>query len=216
MKAYIEFCIQDGGIHMKSLKTLLKQATIFILITTVICGVIYPFVVTGISQLFFKDKANGSIIEVDSTKYGSKLLAQKFTDDKYLWGRVMYDNTGTYIDSDGNALYYSGPSNLTPASEEYRSLIIERVKDVKASNPTMLNQEVPVDLVTGSGSGLDPHISVAAAMYQVDRIVASRNVSREEVVNVIDKYTTSRLFGILGERVVNVLEVNLALDGILE
>lgn len=201
---------------MKSFKILLKQATIFILITTIVCGVIYPLVVTGISQLFFKDKANGSIIEANGTEYGSELLAQKFTDDKYLWGRVMYDNTGTYKDSKGNVLYYAGASNLTPASEEYRSLIIDRVNTLKASNPTMLDQKVPVDLVTGSGSGLDPHISVAAAMYQVDRIVASRNVSREEVENIIEKYTTNKLFGVLGEQVVNVLQVNLALDGILE
>jgi potassium-transporting ATPase KdpC subunit len=200
---------------MKSLKTLLKQASIFILITTMICGVIYPLIVTGISQLLFKDKANGSIIEKNGILYGSELLAQKFTGDKYLWGRVMYDNIGTYKDSDGKKLYYSGPSNLTPASKEYRSLIIERVKEVKASNPTMSSQQVPVDLVTGSASGLDPHISVAAAMYQVDRIVASRNVSREYVESIIDKYTTNKLFGVLGEQVVNVLMVNLALDGIL-
>lgn len=201
---------------MKSVKILLKQTAIFILITTIICGVIYPVVVTGISQLFFKDKANGSIIEVDGIQYGSKLLGQKFTGDKYLWGRVMYDNTETYRDDEGNALYYAGPSNLTPASEDYRSLITERVEAMKASNKTMLNQKVPVDLVTGSGSGLDPHISIAAAMYQVDRIATTRNISTQQVKDIIERYTTGKLLGVLGERVVNVLEVNLALDGIIE
>lgn len=201
---------------MKSLKILLKQTAIFILITTIICGVIYPLAVTGISQLFFKDKANGSIIEVDGKQYGSKLLGQKFTEDKYLWGRVMYDNTETYRDDEGKALYYAGPSNLTPASEEYRSLITERVEAMKASNKTMLNQKVPVDLVTGSGSGIDPHISVAAAMYQVDRIATTRNISTEQVEDIIEQYTTGKLLGVLGERIVNVLEVNLALDGIIK
>lgn len=200
---------------MKSIKILLKQTAMFILITTIVCGVIYPLAVTGISQLFFKDKANGSIIEVDGKQYGSKLLGQKFTGDKYLWGRVMYDNTGTYQDEEGNALYYAGPSNLTPASEDYRSLITERVEAIKASNPAMINQKVPVDLVTGSGSGLDPHISVAAAMYQVDRIAKVRNISTEQVEDIINQYTTGKLLGVLGEKVVNVLEVNLALDGIL-
>lgn len=200
---------------MKSVKILLKQTAMFILITTIVCGVIYPLAVTGISQLFFKDKANGSIIEVDGKQYGSKLLGQKFTGDKYLWGRVMYDNTGTYQDEEGNALYYAGPSNLTPASEDYRSLITERVEAMKASNPGMINQKVPVDLVTGSGSGLDPHISVAAAMYQVDRIAKVRSISTEQVEDIINQYTTGKLLGVLGEKVVNVLEVNLALDGIL-
>ena len=200
---------------MKSVKILLKQTAMFILITTIVCGVIYPLAVTGISQLFFKDKANGSIIEVDGKQYGSKLLGQKFTEDKYLWGRVMYDNTGTYQDEEGNALYYAGPSNLTPASEDYRSLITERVEAMKASNPAMINQKVPVDLVTDSGSGLDPHISVAAAMYQVDRIAKVRSISTEQVEDIINQYTTGKLLGVLGEKVVNVLEVNLALDGIL-
>ncbi|SHM79467.1 K+-transporting ATPase ATPase C chain [Anaerosporobacter mobilis DSM 15930] len=200
---------------MKSIKILLKQTATFILITTIVCGVIYPLAVTGISQLFFKDKANGSIIEVDGKQYGSKLLGQKFTGDRYLWGRVMYDNTGTYHDEEGNALYYAGPSNLTPASEDYRSLITERAEAIKASNPAMINQKVPVDLVTGSGSGLDPHISVAAAMYQVDRIAKVRNISTEQVEDIINQYTTGKLLGVLGEKVVNVLEVNLALDGIL-
>lgn len=200
---------------MKSIKILLKQTAMFILITTIVCGVIYPLAVTGISQLFFKDKANGSIIEVDGKQYGSKLLGQKFTGDRYLWGRVMYDNTRTYHDEKGNALYYAGPSNLTPASEDYRSLITERVEAMKASNPAMINQKVPVDLVTGSGSGLDPHISVAAAMYQVDRIAKVRNISTEQVEDIINQYTTGKLLGVLGEKVVNVLEVNLALDGIL-
>ena len=171
---------------------------------------------TGISQVLFKDKANGSIIEVDGKKYGSVLLAQQFTGDEYLWGRIMNIDTETFTDDDGNALMYATPSNLSPASEEYEALVKERVERIRKTNPTVKEEAIPVDLVTCSGSGLDPHISVAAAQYQVERIAKARNLDTEEVEEIIDKYTKGRMLGIFGEEVVNVLEVNLALDGILE
>lgn len=193
-----------------------KKAFICIIVFTVICGLIYPLVMTGISQVLFKDKANGSIIEVDGKKYGSVLLAQQFTGDEYLWGRIMNIDTETFTDDDGNALMYATPSNLSPASEEYEALVKERVKRIRKANPTVKEDAIPVDLVTCSGSGLDPHISVAAAQYQVERIAKARNLDTEEVKEIIDKYTKGRMLGIFGEEVVNVLEVNLALDGILE
>ena len=193
-----------------------KKAFICIIVFTVICGVIYPLVMTGISQVLFKEKANGSIIEVDGKKYGSVLLAQQFTGDEYLWGRIMNIDTETFTDDDGNALMYATPSNLSPASEEYEALVKERVERIRKTNPTVKEEAIPVDLVTCSGSGLDPHISVAAAQYQVERIAKARNLDTEEVEEIIDKYTKGRMLGIFGEEVVNVLEVNLALDGILE
>ena len=193
-----------------------KKAFICIIVFTVICGLVYPLVVTGISQVLFKDKANGSIIEVDGKKYGSVLLAQQFTGDEYLWGRIMNIDTETFTDDDGNALMYATPSNLSPASEEYEALVKERVERIRKTNPTVKEEAIPVDLVTCSGSGLDPHISVAAAQYQVERIAKARNLDTEEVEEIIDKYTKGRMLGIFGEEVVNVLEVNLALDGILE
>ncbi|MDU4938575.1 MAG: potassium-transporting ATPase subunit KdpC [Clostridium sp.] len=193
-----------------------KKAFICIIVFTVICGLIYPLVMTGISQVLFKDKANGSIIEVDGKKYGSVLLAQQFTGDEYLWGRIMNIDTETFTDDDGNALMYATPSNLSPASEEYEALVKERVERIRKANPTVKEEAIPVDLVTCSGSGLDPHISVAAAQYQVERIAKARNLDTEEVKEIIDKYTKGRMLGIFGEEVVNVLEVNLALDGILE
>lgn len=193
-----------------------KKAFICIIVFTVICGLIYPLVMTGISQVLFKDKANGSIIEVDGKKYGSVLLAQQFTGDEYLWGRIMNIDTETFTDDDGNALMYATPSNLSPASEEYEALVKERVKRIRKANPTVKEEAIPVDLVTCSGSGLDLHISVAAAQYQVERIAKARNLDTEEVKEIIDKYTKGRMLGIFGEEVVNVLEVNLALDGILE
>ncbi|MGG5461441.1 potassium-transporting ATPase subunit KdpC [Clostridium sp. B9] len=195
---------------------ILKRATLAILIFTVFCGIIYPVAITTISQVFFNSKANGSIIEVDGEKYGSILLGQEFTKDKYLWGRIMNINTEIFKDENGNSLMYSYPSNLSPASKEYENLIKERVNKIKDSNPEKKSEPIPVDLVTSSGSGLDPHISVAAANYQIDRIAKERNMDKDEVRKIIDKYTTGRFLGIFGEKVVNVLQVNLALDGILK
>lgn len=193
-----------------------KKAFICIIVFTVLCGLVYPLVMTGISQVLFKEKANGSIIEIDGKKYGSILLAQQFTGDEYLWGRIMNIDTETFTDDEGNALMYATPSNLSPASEEYEALVKERVERIRKANPTVKEEAIPVDLVTCSGSGLDPHISVAAAQYQVERIAKARNIDTQEVKKIIDKYTKGRMFGIFGEEVVNVLEVNLALDGILE
>lgn len=198
---------------MKRIKSVLSKSVLMVVTLSVICGVFYPLVVTGISQIFFKDKANGSMIEREGIKYGSELLAQEFTDARYLWGRVMNANIGTFTDEKGNPLYYSGPSNLTPASQDYQALIAERVESIKAANPERANEKVPVELVTGSGSGLDPHISVNAATYQIPRIAEARGISSEEVERIIKEYTTKKLGGILGEEVVNVLKVNLALDG---
>lgn len=193
-----------------------KKALICIVIFTVLCGAVYPVVITGASQLLFKDKANGSIIEVNGKKYGSILLGQQFSGDKYLWGRIMNIDTETFKDSEGNVLMYSTPSNLSPVSTEYEALVKERVEKIKSSNPDVSEEVIPVDLVTSSGSGLDPHISVAAADYQIERVAKARNMEPDEVKDIIEKYTEGRTFGVFGEERVNVLEVNLALDGILK
>lgn len=194
----------------------ISKAFKFILLFMIICGLIYPVFITGASQLLFKDKANGSIIEVNGKKYGSVLLAQEFTGDEYLWGRVMNLDTSTFTDENGKVLMYATPSNLSPASQEYEKLVSERIEKIKASNPDKKDDPIPVDLVTSSGSGLDPHISVAAAEYQVDRIAKIRNISTDEVGQIIEKYTKGRILGVFGEETVNVLQVNLALDGVLK
>lgn len=201
---------------MKTIKSILPKAVKLVLIMTILCGLIYPLIVTAISQVFFKDKANGSIIEVNGVKYGSELLGQQYTGDRYLWGRIMNIDTQTFTDENGNAVMYAKPSNISPASEEYKELITERTEKIKAANPNTDMNKVPVDLVTCSGSGVDPHISIAAAQYQVERIARNRNITEAQVQKMIDKYTTGRFAGIFGEKVVNVLEVNLALDGILK
>ena len=200
----------------KKIKSVFGKALIIFLIMTLLCGVVYTGVVTGIAQVFFPTQANGSIIEVDGKKYGSALLAQQFTGDEYMWGRVMNVDVSTFTDENGNKLMYSGPSNKTPADDEYDALIAERVAKLKASNPDMDEAAIPVDLVTCSGSGLDPGISPATAKYQVKRIAKARNISEEDVNAIIEKCTSGKFLGVFGEKTVNVLEVNLMLDGILE
>ena len=201
---------------MKTVKNILAKATILFIILTMLCGLIYTCAVTGFAQLFFKDSANGSIIEIDGVKYGSELLAQQYTDDSYMWGRIMNLNVTTYKDKNGEVLVYATPSNLSPASEEYAALVSERVEKLRAANPAMNESAIPVDLVTCSGSGLDPDISPAAAEYQVARIAAARGISEDDVHNIVDECTTEKFLGIFGEETVNVLKVNLMLDGILK
>ena len=200
---------------MKTFKEVLPRAAVFFLIFSAVCGILYTAVITGAAQALFSDKANGSIIEVNGKKYGSELLGQQYTDEKHMWGRTMNIDTSTYIDDNGQALVYAAPSNINPASAEYEALVAERTEKIRAAHPEKGGQPIPVDLVTCSGSGLDPHISVAAARYQADRIASRNNMTADEVNEIIDKYTTGRFLGIFGEPVVNVLKVNLALDGIL-
>lgn len=160
--------------------------------------------------------ANGSIIEVDGKKYGCELLGQQYTDESHMWGRIMNINVSTYTDENGKALMYAVPSNISPASEEYAQLVAERVKKLRAADPDMDETAIPVDLVTCSGSGLDSHVSPAAAEYQVARIAKANDMTDDEVRKIIRKCTDGRFLGIFGEETVNVLEVNLMLDGILE
>ncbi|MCU6732829.1 potassium-transporting ATPase subunit KdpC [Diplocloster agilis] len=201
---------------MKTLKAVVPRMLVFFILLMVITGLVYPLVVTGISKVFFNDKATGSIIEIDGKKYGSSLLAQEFTSDDYLWGRIMNLDTGTYQNEEGETLAYSWASNKTPAGEELESMIAERVEKIRRANPDREGEAIPVDLVTSSGSGLDPHISPAAAEYQVPRIAKARGITEDELRAVIDRYTDGKFLGIFGEKRVNVLEVNLALDGILK
>ena len=201
---------------MKELKTVFPKALTIFLIFTFVCGILYTGVVTGVAQLFFPEKANGSMIEVNGTKYGCELLGQQYSDDAHMWGRIMNIDVSTYKDENGHTLMYAAPSNLSPASEEYEALVAERVEKLRAANPDMDETAIPVDLVTCSGSGLDPHISPAAAEYQVARIAKANDMTEDEVQAIIEKCTDGRFLGLFGEETVNVLKVNLMLDGILE
>ena len=201
---------------MKTLKSVLPKAAVFFVIFSILCGIVYTLVVTGLAQVFFHDQANGSIIEVDGKKYGSELMAQQFNDEDHMWGRIMNVDVSTYTDEDGNRLMYAAPSNLSPASDEYEALVQERVEMIRESNPDAEEDSIPVDLVTCSGSGLDPDISPAAAEYQVPRLAKANNMSEDEIRDIIEKCTYGRLFGVMGEKTVNVLKVNLMLEGILK
>ena len=147
---------------MKTLKGVLPKAAMCFLIFAVVTGILYTGVVTGLAQVLFPYQANGSIIEVDGKKYGCELLGQQFTDEGHMWGRIMNIDVSTYKDKDGKTLMYAVPSNISPASEEYEALVAERVEKLRAANPDMDETAIPVDLVTCSGSGLDPAISPAA------------------------------------------------------
>lgn len=180
---------------------------------TIVCGLGYTLVVTGVAQLAFPYQANGSLITVDGKVVGSELIGQSFDDEAHMWGRIQ--NVSIVEGEDGELMAYGAPSNLSPASEEYRRLIDARVKKICAANPDADMDAVPVDLVTCSGSGLDPEISPDAAEYQVPRLAKATGKSEGEVREIIAKCTKGRFLGVFGEPTVNVLKVNLMLDGAL-
>lgn len=180
---------------------------------TIVCGLGYTLVVTGIAQVAFPYQANGSLITVDGKVVGSELIGQNFDDEAHMWGRIQ--NVSIVKGEDGELMAYGTPSNLSPASEEYRQLVDARVKKIRASNPDAGMDAVPVDLVTCSGSGLDPEISPDAAEYQVPRLVKATGKSEDEVRDIIAACTKGRFLGVFGEPTVNVLKVNLMLDGAL-
>lgn len=201
---------------MKIFKQTALRAGALFLVFTLLCGGAYTLAVTGLSQLLFPEKANGSIIEADGKKYGCELLAQPFLDDTHLWGRIMNVDVSTYTDDAGNPVLYAGPSNKSPASPEYEQMVAQRVAMIRAAHPEKGDAPIPVDLVTVSGSGLDPHISPAAAEYQVARLAHTTGKSEQAIRQIIESCTTGRFLGLFGEPRVNVLEVNLTLDGILQ
>lgn len=180
---------------------------------TVVCGLGYTLVVTGIAQLAFPYQANGSLIKVDGKVVGSELIGQNFEDEGHMWGRIQ--NVSIVEGEDGEPMAYGAPSNLSPASEEYRQLVDARVEKIHAANPDADMDAVPVDLVTCSGSGLDPEISPDAAEYQVPRLAKATGKSKGEVREIIAQCTKGRFLGVFGEPTVNVLKVNLMLDGAL-
>lgn len=180
---------------------------------TVVCGLGYTLVVTGIAQVAFPYQANGSLIKVDDKIVGSELIGQSFEDEDHMWGRIQ--NVTIVEGEDGGLMAYGAPSNLSPASEEYRQLVDARVEKIRAANPDAGMNAVPVDLVTCSGSGLDPEISPDAAEYQVPRLAKATGKSESEVRDIIAQCTKGRFLGVFGEPTVNVLKVNLMLDGVL-
>jgi K+-transporting ATPase ATPase C chain len=184
------------------MKKNLLTAVWFTLVTTILFGVIYPLAVTGLSQVLFQDRANGQLLEKDGKIIGSRIIGQAFTGPGYFHSRPSAAGTGYDPTASGGS--YLGPTNKT---------LVDRVNgDVQrlhAENPSM---PVPVDLVTTSGSGLDPHISPAAAEFQIPRVARERHVSETDLRAMVARHTEGRQFGFLGEARVNVLELNLELD----
>ena len=192
----------------------IRPAIVLLLALSLITGLAYPLAMTGIAGVLFPRQAQGSLIEKDGKVVGSALIGQEFKDDKYFHGRPSATTAPDPADSSKTvpAPYNaanSGGSNLGPTSKALNDRIKEDVEKLKAENP---GSSVPVDLVTTSGSGLDPDISPEAALFQVPRVAKARNMPEERVRDLVNKTTQGRLLGLLGEPRVNVLALNLALD----
>ena len=187
------------------MRTLIRPAVTLLLLMTVLLGVVYPVVITGIARVAFPTQASGSLIMKDGKAVGSTLIGQNFTAPKYFWGRPSATGNAPY---NGTA---SSGSNLGPLNSALTDAIKGRIDALRAADPGN-TAPVPVDLVTASGSGLDPEISEAAAQYQLARVARVRGLTTEKVQKLIDAHTQGRLLGFLGEPRVNVLELNMALD----
>lgn len=176
----------------------------FTLVTTVMFGLLYPLGITGLAQLLFHDRANGQLIEKGGKVIGSRIIGQSFTGPGYFHSRPSAAGNGYDATS-------SGGSNLGPTNKALIERVNRDVRRLRAENPAL---PIPVDLVTASGSGLDPHISLAAAEFQTARVARERGMSESDVRTLVGKHTAGRQFGILGEPRVNVLELNLDLDAV--
>jgi potassium-transporting ATPase KdpC subunit len=185
----------------------LRIALIMFILFTILTGLFYPLAVTGIAQLVFPGKANGSLIHKDGNTIGSEFIGQPFSDPKYFWSRLSATGPFPY-----NAGASSG-SNYGPLHPGLLEGVQKRVRDLKDAD-SLKTQLIPVDLVTASGSGLDPHISIASAVYQLERVSKYRNMHVEQVRSLLDQCTEGRTLGFLGEPRVNVLILNLALDAL--
>ena len=185
----------------------LRTALLILLLFTLITGVFYPLAITGISLVIFPGKANGSIIEKNGRRVGSELIGQQFTSPEYFWSRISATDPFPY-----NASASSG-SNYGPLNSALLKATRDRIDRLRTADPEN-RMPIPVDLITASGSGLDPHISIAAASYQIPRIARERNLSEEQIHTLIVRCTDARDLGFLGEPGVNVLRLNLALDDI--
>jgi potassium-transporting ATPase KdpC subunit len=187
------------------MKNLFRPLIVLFVVLTAITGIAYPAVMTGIGQAVFNHEANGSLIEQNGKVVGSALIGQQFDAPKYFWGRLSATSPNPYNASGSSA------SNLGPLNSALTDNVKARIQALKDAG-TDMSKPVPVDLVTSSGSGLDPDITPDAAAYQVARVAKARNLQPADVQALVDRYTTGRQFGIIGEPHVNVLELNLALD----
>ncbi|ADG15016.1 potassium-transporting ATPase, C subunit [Paraburkholderia atlantica] len=187
------------------MKNLFRPLIVIFVVLTAVTGLAYPAVMTAFGQAAFHEKANGSLIERNGKVLGSQLIGQQFDAPQYFWGRLSATNPMPYNPQ------ASGGSNLGPNNPALLDEIKGRLAALKEAG-TDMSKPVPVDLVTSSGSGLDPEISPAAAAYQIERVAQARHLAPNDVQALVERYTTGRQFGVLGEPRVNVLKLNLALD----
>ena len=185
----------------------------------IICGLIYPLVLTGISKVIFPRQAEGSLIRVDGKVVGAETIGQEFTEDYYMWGRPSAYHYNTYTeDENGNLVYSdgtefagvsSGSNNYAPTNEALTERVENDMEKFLERNPEVKAEDIPTDLLTASGSGLDPHISPESAQIQIPRIAEASGLSEEKVEEIVSEHTEGKLLGVFGEETVNVLMVNL-------
>jgi len=197
---------------------ILKKAFLLSIILLVIFGIGYPLLMTGLSQLVFPKQANGSIIDINDQKVGSEVLGQSFSDARYFKGRPSAVNYNTYTeadtkpDKDGKTVYSgvsSGSQNLAPSNPALAERIQKDMDEFLKANPSVKKEDIPADLLTASGSGLDPHISPAAAKLQIPSVAKATGISEAELNKIIEASTENRQLGVLGEARVNVLKANI-------
>ncbi|MHC1749149.1 MAG: K(+)-transporting ATPase subunit C [Cellulosilyticaceae bacterium] len=194
---------------LKKIKTPILVTLVFILI----CGIIYPLTVTGIGQLVFHHQANGSLIEVDGKIVGSELVGQDFKDERFMKCRPSAVNYNTYTEAEKENGSYSGVSsgskNYGPSNKDLIKRVEEDMKIFLENNPEIKKEDIPTDLLTASGSGLDPHISPDSAKIQIPKLVRTTGLSKEVLTTIVEDNTKGKALGLFGEETVNVLMVNL-------
>ncbi|WML35902.1 K(+)-transporting ATPase subunit C [Clostridium sp. OS1-26] len=203
----------------------LKRSILISVVLLILCGIIYPLAMTGISQLVFNKKANGSMIFVNGKEVGSELIGQSFTDPRFFHGRVSAVNYNTYTEADtkpdknGKAAYTgvsSGSQNLAPSNKALTDRVQKDIDEFLKSHPGVKKEDIPTDLLTSSGSGLDPNVSPESAKIQIPTVSKATGISEAELQNIVNKYTEGRALGIFGEPRVNVLKVNLEIATLLK
>lgn len=198
---------------MKKFLRHFRLAFLFAISMFVICGFIYPMVLTGVSQVVFPSQSNGSLVEVDGKAVGSEIVGQDFTDERLFHCRPSAYNYNTYTqeqkDSGEYAGLSSGSNNYAPSNPALKERLDEDIEKFLEENPTVSKEDIPSDIITASGSGLDPHISVEAAKVQMDRVAKNTGLSQEQLEKMIEENTSGKFLGIFGEETVNVLKLNL-------
>ena len=198
---------------MKKFLRHFRLAFLFAIAMFVICGFIYPMVLTGVSQVVFPSQSNGSLVEVDGKAVGSEIVGQDFTDERLFHCRPSAYNYNTYTqeqkDSGEYAGLSSGSNNYAPSNPALKERLDEDIEKFLEENPTVSKEDIPSDIITASGSGLDPHISVEAAKVQMDKVAKNTGLSQEQLEKMIEENTSGKFLGIFGEETVNVLKLNL-------